>query len=291
MAETRGDRPPVQGANGRVLIVGGLALAAAVLALTGLTWAGPTPGAEPVAAPGTLSSEPSESPAPVAVPSTPPGTCHLVVAGEARPMDADRARMLTLVAAVGQQVRAPASATARALDVARADAGKSTPKVTDVLGLFAREDTAEPSAASLAEVDALAAPGALTCAFTERRVKNQKKDDGGHDDLTPRADMLRDGALDAFGDLAMTGFGGKGRPESPAQAAGRALTVRFGDEATDQAEGWVFAHWLVARGDSFALHTVAFDDRTWQPDRGWRAAPADAAPHVDRVYVSVAKGD
>ncbi len=220
----------------------------------------------------------------------PTNNCVLRVDGAARAISAVDARTLTQVAAVGWQVKAPEEMVARVLDVATAKPGK-TPSVTDALDLFTREDSLVPSGDSVAELRALAQPGGLTCAFPAPAAPAEKR---GRSGLTPRADAMRQGIVDAFGKLTMSGFGPKAK-DNPAGAAGRALSVAVPDTFTPETNaGWVIAHWLTARGADLKLDTVAFDDQVWSPIAGWQAATpgsAKVAPVRDgRLFVSVTAG-
>lgn len=150
----------------------------------------------------------------------PANTCTLVVAGTARALSVTDARTLTQIAAVGWQVKAPEEMVARVLDVAAAKPNQ-TPSVTDALDLFTREDVTAPSAESVAQVRALTEPGGLTCVFDSPPVPVEAKKSSG---LTPRTEVMRQGVIDAFGRLTMSGYGRKAPKNSP-EAAGRALNV------------------------------------------------------------------
>jgi hypothetical protein len=288
------------GPHGRVFALGVAATVTVVSITVGLTWAGsdndprtPVFDASPV-------------------PSTAPGDCTLVVDGRAHQMDVDRARTLTMITAVGSQVKAIPAQTARALDLALAGPAHYLPTVTAALQLLARDDTTAPSAASLAEVNALDVPGALSCTFGPVPAKAQPR---GANGLTPRADAVRANLLDAFGKLTLAGFGKGAHPEDAAGALGRSLDVAVGTSPAGHHLGWTVAHWLVARGSAYVISSIAFDDHTWSPATGWKsvvvpsgtpapkvatgalaaaakaaAAKATAARHLDRVHVVVAAG-
>jgi hypothetical protein len=288
------------GAHGRVFALGVAATVAVVSITVGLTWAGSDGDPRtPV-----LDASP--------VPSTAPGDCTLLVDGRAHQMDVDRARTLTMIGAVGAQVKAIPAQTARAFDLALAGPTHYLPTVTSALQLLAREDTTAPSPTSLAEVGALSVPGALSCTFTPVPVKAQPPGTNG---LTPRADAVRANLADAFGKLTINGFGKGAHPEDAAGAVGRALDVAVPTDPTGHPLGWMVANWLVARGSAYVLSGIAFDDHTWTPAAGWTAivvpagtptpgvpsgplaaaaqaaaAKATAARHLVRVHVIVAAG-
>jgi len=296
----RGLRLAGMGPHGRVFALGVAATVAVVSITVGLTWAG-------------SDSDPrtpmlDASP----VPSTAPGDCTLLVDGRAHQMDVDRARTLTMITAVGAQVKAIPAQTARALDLALSGPTHYLPTVTAALQLLARDDTTAPSASSLAEVAALGVPGALSCTFNPVPVKAQPR---GANGLTPRADAVRTNLADAFGKLTLTGFGKGAHPEDAAGALGRSLDVTVGTNPAGHSLGWTVANWLVARGSAYVISAIAFDDHTWTPAHGWTdvvvpsgapspgvsagplaaaaktaAAKAAAARHLDRVHVVVAAG-
>ncbi|HEY3605120.1 MAG TPA: hypothetical protein VGL04_10640 [Sporichthyaceae bacterium] len=293
-------RLPAVGPNGRVFALGVAATVAVVSITVGLTWAGSDGDPRtPV-----LDASP--------VPSTAPGDCTLLVDGRAHQMDVDRARTLTMVSAVGAQVKAIPAQTARAFDLALAGPTHYLPTVTAALQLLARDDSTAPSPISLAEVSALNVPGSLSCTFTAMTVKAQPR---GANGLTPRADAVRANLADAFGKLSISGFGKGAHPEDAAGAVGRALDVAVGATPASQNLGWQVANWLVARGSAYVISGIAFDDHTWTPADGWKdvmvpsgapapsvtagplaaaaktaAAKATAARHLNRVHVIVAAG-
>lgn len=223
---------------------------------------------------------------PVALP--PPNACALRMPEGPRGMSVAEARTLTQIAAVGWQVKAPEEMVARVLDVATAKLNQ-TPSVTDALDLFTREDATAPSARALAELRALAEPGALTCVFDVPAVAPESKNRSG---LTPRTEAMRQGVIDAFGRLTMSGYGSKAPKNSP-EAAGRALNVAIPDTPTPSA-GWVLAHWLMARGADYKLAAVAYEDQVWVPRSGWQTttsgAPSPVSVRPGRVYVAVSSG-
>ena len=240
----------------------------------------------------TTAAEPSNLPA--------ANTCALRVAGTSRGMSVTDARTLTQIAAVGWQVKAPEEMVARVLDVATAKPNQ-TPSVTDALDLFTREDVTAPSADAVAEVRALTEPGGLTCVFDSPAVPVEAKKSSG---LTPRAEVMRQGVIDAFGRLTMSGYGRKAPKNSP-ESAGRALNVAVAETAPSPdattlgattpgaSAGWVLAHWLMARGADYKLATIAYGDRVWAPRSGWQSAtPGQAGANVrpGRVYVAVTAG-
>jgi len=225
---------------------------------------------------------------PAALPAA--NNCALNVGGTSRAITAADARTLTQIAAVGWQVKAPAEMVARVLDVATAEPGRP-PSVTDALDLFTREDSTVPTASSVAEIRALTEPGGLTCVFPAPAGGTEPRGKSG---LTPRADTLRRGIVDAFGQLTMSSFSPKAK-NNPAGAAGRALSVSVPAVSSPEAgTGWVLAHWLTARGADFKLDTVAYGDRVWSPVAGWTtAAPGSAAAapvRAGRLFVSVTAG-
>jgi hypothetical protein len=247
------------------------------------------------------------------VPSTAPGDCTLLVDGRAHRMDVDRARTLTMIAAVGAQVKAVPAQVARAFDVAVAGPTQYLPTVTAALQLLAKDDTTAPTATGLAEVSALTMPGALSCTFAPAPVKAQPRLANG---LTPRADAVRANLTDAFGKLPIGGFGKGSHPEDAAGAVGRSLDIAVAADPAGRRLGWTVANWLVARGSAFAISTILFDDHTWSPGTGWTdlavpaaqpspgvaagplaaaakvaAAKATAARHLDHIHVVVAAGN
>ncbi len=219
-------------------------------------------------------------------------SCSLVLDGTPRSLSVSQARTLTQIAAVGWQVKAPEDMVARVLDIAGTTPA-TAPTVTETLDLFTREDSAAPTAEAVADLRAVTVPGSLTCVFAPPAATAQKKGPSG---LTPRADALRQGVIDAFGELPMTGFGKKATPETTAQSAGRAIGVQVPvpPAFARGGEGWMIAHWLAARGGDFTLDTIAFGERTWAPTQGWvTVTPGTAAAaqaRADRVYVAVAQG-
>lgn len=230
---------------------------------------------------------------PARLPAT--NNCMLRVDGKPRAITVADARTITQIAAVGWQVKAPTEMAARVLDLATAKPGKS-PSVTDALDLFTREDSAVPSAKAVAELRALAEPGGLACVFTAPAASSEKRGKSG---FTPRADAMRQGIVDAFGKLKMSGFSAKVK-NNPAGAAGRALSVTVPDTIAPAAvspetnAGWVLAHWLTARGADYKLDRVAFADQVWSPASGWQATTPDSAQvapaQPGRLFVSVAAG-
>lgn len=229
--------------------------------MVGLTWA-------------SGSKSPAQQVRSSPVPSTVPGSCSLVVGGRAISMDVDRARTMTMVAGVATQVDAVPTQAARVLDVALTDPAHYLPTVDATLRLLARDDTTAPTEESLAALAAMAQPAALTCIFTGTGVKPEKKGKSG---LTPRAESVRSGVVDAFGKVKTAG--GK---------SGRGVEILVsGGKATGRDTGWVMASWLVARGANYDLDNVEFDDHTWQPTSGWAPKPA---PPRESVLVVVEKG-
>ncbi|MBA3741995.1 hypothetical protein [Sporichthya sp.] len=230
----------------------------------------------------TAAADPADRPA--------ANTCVLMVNGVPRTMTVPAARTLTQVAAVGWQVKAPADMVARVLDLGSAKAAQGL-STTDALDLFTREDTAVPSAAAVADLRALTEPGGLTCAFGPPAVPAEVKGKSG---LTPRADAMRQGVVDAFGKLPMSGYGSKAAKNTP-EAAGRALNIAVADTFSPEVSaGWVLASWLTARGADYKLDTIAYGDRTWAPASGWQpTTPGQttaSSARPGRVYVSVTAG-
>jgi hypothetical protein len=294
-------RRPDVGSNGRVFALGVAATVAVVSTMAGLTWAGSDGDPHsPV-----LDASP--------VPSTAPGDCTLLVDGRAHQMDVDRARTLTMITAVGAQVKAVPAQVARAFDIALGGPTHYLPTVTAALQLLARDDTTAPTPAALAEVNAVTVPGGLSCTFAPASVKAQPRTANG---LTPRADAVRTNLTDAFGKLSIGGFGKGSHPEDAAGAVGRSLDIAVAADPASRKLGWTVANWLVARGSAYALSLIVFDDHTWTPATGWRelavpsapaapgvaagpladaakvaAAKATAARHLDRVHVVVAAGN
>lgn len=208
------------------------------------------------------------------MPSTVPGSCTLMVAGRAISMDVDRARTVTMVAGVATQVDAVPTQAARALDLALTDPANYLPTVNATLRLLARDDATAPTAESLAALAALAQPAALTCLFEADSAKAEKPGKSG---LTPRAQAVRSGVIDAFGDWKTSN-----------RSSGRAVEVRVENgKKVDRATGWTMAGCLVARGASYRLEGVAFDDHAWQPASGWAPRPA---PPRESLLVAVEKG-
>lgn len=259
--------------HGKVFVLG---LGAAIVVgstMVGLTWAS-----------GSHTQTPQVRTSPV--PSTVPGTCTVLLAGRTISMDVDRARTMTMVAGVATQVEAVPAQAARALDAALSGQSNYLPTVDQTLRLLALDDATPPSKESRSALEALRRPAALTCIFKADTEKAEKK---GRNGLTPRADKVRTGILDAFGKLKTTGYGKDADPGDAVAKAGRALEF-WPKDATlvDRETGWVMANWLVARGSAYRLHTVTFDDHTWRPASGWRAQPT--ARQRDSVLVVVEKG-
>lgn len=218
-------------------------------------------------------------------PATPaPGTCTLLVADQSQALELARARTLTQIAAVGQQVAAPTEMAARALDMALA-AGPAVPTVTEALNLFTREDTAVPSASALSELAALTAPGALNCVFAAPAGERQDKANNG---LTARAQAARQGVLDAFGKVDTGGYGKKAR--SGPERAGRAVVVSAPTNVAGEPAGWVLAHWLTARGSEYLLETVQVGEHAWRPTVGWTPRAGGTAAAADEVALTVVEG-
>lgn len=217
-------------------------------------------------------------------------TCALIVNGVPRTMTLPAARTLTQVAAVGWQVKAPADMVARVLDLASAKPAQGI-STTDALDLFTRENTAVPSAAAVADLRALTEPGGLTCVFGPPAVPAEPKGKSG---LTPRADAMRQGVMDAFGKLTVSGYGSKAPKNSP-EAAGRALNLSVPEASSPEAgTGWMLASWLTARGADYKLDTIAYGDRVWAPATGWQTTTPGrttaSSVRPGRVYVSVTAG-
>lgn len=238
------------------------------------------------------SMTPATANAPADLPAR--NSCLLKVGATRQPLSVAGARTLTQVAAVGWQVKAPDEMVARVLDIATAKTGTAL-AVTDALDMFTREDTAAPSAGALAQVRALTEPGALTCIFDTPVAPSESK---GKTGLTPRAFAMRQGVIDAFGKLTMSGFGGRSKTSNAAEAAGRALDVSvpttISSHTSEAGAGWVLAHWLTARGADYKLDTIAYDDHVWVPTTGWKATapgqPAATPARPGRVYVAVTPG-
>ncbi|MGQ0630523.1 MAG: hypothetical protein ACT4P1_05735 [Sporichthyaceae bacterium] len=211
--------------------------------------------------------------------------CRLLVEGKEMGLSGEAARTLTMVAAVGLQVGAPAESSARVLDMAGARSSFA-PRVTDALQLFAKGDTKAPTGPSLASVRALGNPQALSCTHTMPMAKDESRDSNG---LTPRADTLRKGIVDAFGGTKITGFGSSGKGKDAALPRGRAMRVKV--SPSDNTErGWVIAHWLTAHAASYRVYTVGFDGRDWTNRDGWRTSGSARANTPGQVYVSVVNG-
>jgi hypothetical protein len=241
--------------HGRVFALGVAVLLGVGAATMGITWA-------------TGRGEPKQIADVSPIPAVDPGSCTLQVGNRVHSMDVDRARTLTMIAGVGTQVGAIPQQTARAFDIALADRTKYLPTVTQALTMLAQEDSTAPTPSSLAEIEAVSRPGALSCTFAPTRVAAQPK---GTDGLTARADAVRSSVMDAFGKLQMAG--------SPGAPAGTALTVSLAPiTPTKLATGWVLANWLVARGSAYDLGAISFDAHSWKPTAGWNALPATAAP-------------
>lgn len=264
------------GAHPKVFALGIGAAIAVGSTMVGLTWAGSDDPQQPI-----VKSSP--------VPSTVPGTCTIGVVGRPITMDVDRARTMTMVAAVATQIDAVPVQVARAMDVAVTGKSHYLPTVDQTLRLLAKEDTTAPSAESLAVFEALSRPGTVTCHFKAARTKVEKKDKNG---LTPRASKVRTGVLDAFGTLRTTGFGKSADSDDAAQKSGRAVEVwPKNGKKVDRATGWVLANWLVARGSTYRLSVVTFDSWTWRAATGWseQPAPAPIDPNADAAAVKAAK--
>lgn len=289
--------------NGLALGVGMAVLVAVGASTVGVTWASLHGRAEKAVV--------DVSPAA----STVPGTCSLLVGDRVHTMDVDRARTLTMIAGVGTQVGAIPEQTARVVDIAMGDVTKYLPSVNNALMLLARDDSAKASPLSLAEVQALTQPAAMSCIFDPAEVAVQKK---AADGLTQRADFVKKGVLDAFGKMPITALSTLAPVDPAAQAAGMALTVSLAPvTAAKSANGWVLANWLVAHGSVYNLDRVSYADHKWQASTGWQAVvpvpsvgaaatpsgsplakaaaaaagQANAARDLDRLEVIVAKGN
>jgi hypothetical protein len=109
---------------------------------------------------------------------------------------------------------------------------------------------------------------------------------------------MRQGVIDAFGKLTMSGYGGRSKTSNAAEAAGRALDVAVpaavATHSSEAGAGWVLAHWLAARGADYKLDTIAYDDHVWAPASGWQATapgqPLATPARPGRVYVAVTPG-
>lgn len=284
-----------QRAGSRLSLRGGLLVPLAgvcvgVVALTAAVTIGGGDSASNTQAPPTLSATPTIGP--TAVPAR--NSCLLKVGDQGQPLSVAAARTLTQVAAVGWQVKAPDEMVARVLDLAMAKPGTAV-STTDALDMFTREDTTAPSATSLAAVRALTEPTALTCVFDAPAATPETK---GRTGLTPRADAMRQGVVDAFGKLTISGFGGRKKTSNAAEVAGRALEVSVptvvSSRTAEAGAGWVVAHWLAARGADYKLDTIAYDDHVWVPTAGWKATvpgqPTATPARPGRVYVAVTPG-
>jgi hypothetical protein len=244
--------PPAYG-HGRVFALGVAVLLGVGATTAGITWASGHGNPKPIA---------DISP----IPAVDPGSCLLQVGTRPHSMDVDRARTLTMIAGVGTQIGAVAQQTARAFDIALADRSKYLPSVNTALTVLAQDDTVAPTAGSLAEIAAVSRPGALSCTFTPARAPAPQHQ--GSDGLTARADAVRTSVLDAFGKLQVGGA-------PAAHPAGAALTVWLAPvNTTKLATGWVLANWLVARGSTYGLGAISFDDHTWRPTVGWNTGNA-----------------
>jgi hypothetical protein len=252
--------------HGRVFVLGATGMAATVLVAGGLTWASQSRDAEPAV----LTASPQASAE--AATRVRPGECAIVVGGRPVVVGVHRARTITMVAAVGQQVRSPDIQTARAIDAADV---RKTPKVTEALGLLARAYPQEASAAANDQLAALTTPGSLTCPVEV--PKKLKKEKAGESGLTPRAAALRTAMLDAFGKLSTGGYGKTAKSGDKAALAGRALDVTLAPVSdAARTRGWTLAHWLVAGAAQHHVVSVTYDGWTWSADSGtgWRPLPA-----------------
>jgi hypothetical protein len=261
-----------------------------VVALTAAVTLGGQDSSSTTEATGTVSTtEPND---PAKLPAR--NSCILRMGATEQTLSVAAARTLTQVVAVGWQVKAPEEMVARVFDIASAKPGTGT-SVTDALDMFTREETAVPSTDSIAKVRAISEPGALTCVFDTPVVPAETKGSTG---LTPRAAAMRQGVIDAFGKLTMSGFGGKSKSSNPAEAAGRAIDVSVpaavATHSSEAGAGWVLAHWLAARGADYKLDTIAYDDHVWGPATGWKATapgqPMATPARPGRVFVSVTPG-
>lgn len=226
--------------HGHVFAAGGTAMAAVVLAAAGFTWAsqdGDGSGAE-------LTASPSASAAAAAQAKA--GECGMVLDGKPRAVPLATARAVTMVAAVGQQVRAPDVQTARAIDAALAEqaaaaAAKSAPQARKAEPARKAEQSKKsaparkPQAAKAQEPAPEQAQPKVTWALglLARAYENPaspdaeghlralttpggltcaftepkiKNEKAGDNVLTPRASRLRTSVLDAFGKLSTTGY-------------------------------------------------------------------------------------
>jgi hypothetical protein len=167
-----------------------------------------------------------------------------------------------------------------------------------------------PEAYAAHEADARALASALTgetpggrfscIAHPDTDRVSQRLDARG---LTRRAAVVRQEALNAFGDLPLGGFeaGGvsTGHMKGSTHYQGRAVDmfVRPVNEA-DNAKGWAIAQYFVAQADRLSVEHVIFDGRIWTSgdasEKGWRRydpgdQPGDRAVllHRDHVHVDV----
>ena len=121
--------------------------------------------------------------------------------------------------------------------------------------------------------------------------------------LTARADVVRQDALAAFGDLQLGGFapGGvrDGHQEGSTHYEGRAVDIFVRPiSETNNRRGWAIAQYLVAQADRLAVQHVIFDDRIWtsglRSSSGWRdydppsrSGDRRILEHRDHVHVDV----
>lgn len=122
--------------------------------------------------------------------------------------------------------------------------------------------------------------------------------------LTPRAQQVRVAMAEVFGEQSLGGFApggvGDGHGADSTHYDGRAVDVFFRPVTeAHRRQGWLLAHWLVARAGDLDIQYVIFDDHYWSvrsPGRGWQdyEAPEPAGEvlrHLDHVHVDVLRGD
>ncbi len=265
--------------HSRVFGIGVVTIAVTVLGLAGLTWAGQSDDAERTSGAGLKPTL---------------GACTFTVDGKTTALEARKARTLTMVAAVGQQIAAPDIQIAHALDVATAAPSAASTKVMDALALLAAEDTLGASESGLAQLRALGTPGALSCLYPALPLTKEKVADSG---LTRRSEKVKEAVLDAFGKVPTAGYSDSTKKASTERALkeGRAFDVKFTpvDDAA-RTRGWVLAHWLAARGATLNIDRVVYDEHVWKATSaaGWQVLPTtETTRRLDRVHLTVLRGN
>jgi hypothetical protein len=231
--------------------------------------------------------------------------CRAVTAAGERTLSGAQAKAVTTVAAVARQRGTPTVAVAWVLDTVLSQDRPPALTAARAAALLTRPGRGTPSPSGLALAQALdgTRPAALSCAYWRRSgLPEQPLERSG---LTARATALKEGYERVFGELPDGGYrrGGvkSGHVDNSAHYDGRAIDVFFRPQsAENRRDGWVFAHWLVAHGDSYDLLSVIFDDRiwtVWASFAGWRPyvhpsgnTTNPVLRHLEHVHTAVVRG-